>query len=154
MPIGKTDAESIFTHEFGHIFAFNGNRDESTGALLSNSESTFDSLMSFPNNVPYFIGSYAESVYGGPIPLTVGNMYHVGNPSGPGAELETYPGDLMNGNVFFTGTRYTMSALDAAIAEDVGLVVPVSEPNTIAIFGASLVGLWLAGRRWRSGMRV
>jgi hypothetical protein len=154
IPINKTDAESIFTHEFGHIFAFNGNRDETTEALLSNSESTFDALVSFLNNVPYFTGSYAESVYGGPIPLTVGNMYHVGNPSGPGAELETYPGDLMNGNVIFTGTRYTISALDAAIAEDVGLVVPVSEPNTIAIFCASLVVFGLTGYWRRSCIRV
>jgi hypothetical protein len=125
-----------------------------TGELLSNSESTFDSLVRFLNNVPYFTGSYAESAYGGPIPLTVANMYHVGNPSGPGAELETYPGDLMNGNVFFTGTRYTISSIDAAIAEDVGLVVPVSEPNTITVFCASLVGFWLTGYWWRSGMRV
>jgi len=149
IPMDKTDAESIFTHEFGHIFAFNGNRDESTGALLSNSESTFDSLMGFLNNSPYFTGSYAESLYGGPIPLTVGNMYHVGNPSGPGADLVSYPADLMNGVVFYRGTRYTISALDAAIAEDVGLVVPVSEPNTIAIFAASLVGFWLTACRRR-----
>ena len=154
VPIDKTDAESIFTHEFGHIFGFNGNRDQSTGTLLSNSESTFDSLVSVVNNSPYFTGSYAESVYGGPIPLTVGNMYHVGNPSGPGADLETYPGDLMNGNVVFTGTRYAISALDAAIAEDVGLVVPVSEPNIITVFCAALVGFWLTGCWWRSGMRV
>jgi hypothetical protein len=154
VPIDKTDAESIFTHEFGHIFGFNGNRDESTGALVSNTESTFDALVSVLNNSPYFIGSNAENVYGRPVPLTVGNMYHVGNQSGPGAELATYPADLMNGVVFYRGTRYTISALDAAIAADVGLVVAVPEPNPIAIFCAALVVFWLSGCRRRSGMRV
>jgi len=154
VPVDKTDAESIFTHEFGHIFGFNGTRDESTGTLLSNVESTFDALVSVLNNSPYFIGSNAENVYGGPVPLTVDNMYHVGNQSGPGAELATYPADLMNGVVFYRGTKYAISALDAAIAADVGLVVPVPEPNPIAIFCGALVVLWLSGRRRRSGMRV
>ena len=69
VPIDKTDAESIFLHEFGHIFAFHGNRDQFTGALQTNTESQFDDLVSFVNNSPYFIGSYAETVYGGPSPL-------------------------------------------------------------------------------------
>ena len=151
IPIEKTDAESVFTHEFGHIFAINGNRDSSTGVLLSNYESTFDALVSFFNNDPYFIGSYAENVYGGPVPLTVGNIYHVGNPPGhPGADLESYPGDLMNGNVFYRGTRYSISDLDIAIAADLGLVVAVPEPNALGIFCASLVGLWLTRYRSRS----
>jgi hypothetical protein len=148
IPIDKTDAESVFLHEFGHIFAFNGNRDQSTGALSTNTESQFDSLLSIINNDPYFMGPNAESVYGGPVPLTVGNIYHVGNASGPGAELVTYPADLMNGVVFYTGTRYTISALDAAIAADLGLVVAVPEPSPVAIFSASLVVFWLSGC-WR-----
>jgi hypothetical protein len=53
----------------------------------------------------------------------------------------------MNGNVFYRGRRYTISALDAAIAADLGLVVAVPEPSTMAIFCASLVGFWFAGRR-------
>jgi hypothetical protein len=150
VPIDKTDAESIFTHEFGHIFGFNGNRDQSTGELLSNAESTFDALVSVFNNSPYFVGSNAENVYGGPVPLTVGNIYHVGNPSGSGADLVSYPADLMNGVVFYRGTRYTISALDAAIAADLGLVVAVPEPSTIAVFCTALVVFWLSGCWWRS----
>src|SRR5215472_3501016 len=45
VPIDKTDAESIFLHEFGHIFGFQGYRDQSTGTLWSNDESTFDTWM-------------------------------------------------------------------------------------------------------------
>jgi hypothetical protein len=164
-PVDKTDAESVFTHEFGHIFGFAGYRDALTGALLLDAESTFDTWVTLLNNAPYFTGPDAESVYGGPVPLTVGNIYHVGNPLGPGADLEAYPADLMNGNVFYRGTRYDISSLDAAIFADLGLttnsadlafgsnfadaVPPTSqipEPGTIGIVGTALIGLWLACR--------
>ena len=166
VPANKTDAESVFTHEFGHIFGFEGYRDPTTGALLFNAESIFDTWITFLNNAPYFTGPDAESVYGGPVPLTVGNIYHVGNPSGPGADLEVYPADLMNGNIFYRGTRYDISPLDAAIFADLGLttnftdvtlttnfldVPPASEipePGMIGVFGTALIGFWLVGR-WR-----
>ena len=147
VPVDKTDAASVFLHEFGHIFAFQGDRNQLTGAPLSNAESSFDVLVSVHNNAPYFTGSAAETVYGGAVPLTVGNIYHVGNPSGPGANLEAYPGDLMNGNIFYRGTRYTISALDAAIVADLVLITEVPEPRTIGIFFAYAIGFWLA-RRW------
>jgi hypothetical protein len=166
VPANKTDAESVFTHEFGHIFGFEGYRDQTTGVLLFDAESIFDTWITFLNNDPYFTGPNAEDVYGGPVPLTVGNIYHVGNPSGPGADLEVYPADLMNGNVFYRGTRYDISPLDAAIFADLGLttnftdvtlatnfldVPPASEipePGMIGVFGTALIGFWLAGR-WR-----
>jgi hypothetical protein len=166
VPLNKTDAESVFTHEFGHIFGFEGYRDSLTGALWFNAESVFDTWVTLLGNAPYFTGPNAESVYGGAVPLTVGNLYHVGNPSGPGADLEVYPGDLMNGNVFYRGTKYDISPLDAAIFADLGLttnvgdgslptnfadVPPASqipEPGTLGVFGAALIGFWFAGR-WR-----
>jgi PEP-CTERM motif len=168
VPVDKTDAESTFTHEFGHIFGFEGYRDQSTGVLTSSdAESTFDSWVTFLNNAPYFTGPSAESVYGGAVPLTLGNIYHVGNPSGPGADLEAYPADLMNGNVFYRGTKYDISPLDIAIFADLGLTTSgpdgplvtnfpdappasqIPEPGTIGILGAALIGFWFAGR-WRS----
>jgi PEP-CTERM motif len=166
VPVNKTDAESVFTHEFGHIFGFEGYRDSLTGGLWFNAESVFDAWITLVDNAPYFTGPSAESVYGGAVPLTVGNIYHVGNPSGPGADLEVYPGDLMNGNVFYRGTKYDVSPLDAAIFADLGLTknlgdgslatnfadVPaasqIPEPGTIGVFGAALIGFWFAGR-WR-----
>ena len=83
VPVNKTDADSVFIHEFGHIFGFQGYRDQSTGTLWwPNAESVFDTWVTLLNNAPYFTGPDAESVYGGAVPLTVGNIYHVGNPSG------------------------------------------------------------------------
>jgi hypothetical protein len=167
VPVNKTDAESVFTHEFGHIFGFEGYRDSLTGGLWFNAESVFDTWITLVDNAPYFTGPSAENVYGGAVPLTVGNIYHVGNPSGPGADLEVYPGDLMNGNVFYRGTKYDVSPLDAAIFADLGLTknvgggslatnfadVPaasqIPEPGTIGVFGAALIGFWFAGR-WRT----
>jgi len=171
VPVDKTDAESTFIHEFGHIFGFEGYRDQSTGILASpNAESIFDTWVTFLNNAPYFTGPNAESVYGGAVPLTVGNIYHVGNPSGPGADLEVYPPDLMNGNVFYRGTKYEISPLDAAIFADLGLTTnyadmglvtnfadlpptpQIPEPSTIGIFGTALIGFWFTGR-WRHASR-
>src|SRR5207237_2152409 len=113
--------------------AFQGDRNQLTGAPLYNAESSFDVLVSVQNNAPYFTGSAAETVYGGAVPLTVGNIYHVGNPSGPGANLEAYPGDLMNGNIFYRGTRYTISALDAAIVADLVLIAECREHRLFGI---------------------
>jgi len=72
----------------------------------------------------------------------------------------------MNGNIFYRGTKYDISPLDAAIFADLGLTTNVGdgslaanfadvpsasqipEPGTIGIFGAALIGFWFAGR-WR-----
>jgi hypothetical protein len=73
----------------------------------------------------------------------------------------------MNGNIFYRGTRYDISALDAAIFGDLGLttnltdvtlatnfadVPPASqipEPRAIGIFGTALIAVWLTRRWWR-----
>ena len=132
VPTNKTDAESAFIHEFGHIFAFAGWRNPSTGALGGNYESTFDSLITQKNGYLYFTGKHAESVYGGPVPLTYGNYEHDGNQApGPGSNLLS---DLMNGVLFYRGTRYDISALDLAILDDTGVELT---PYGIAALGAN-----------------
>ena len=45
VPANRTDARSVFLHEFGHAFAFNGWRDGQTGALPGSYQSTFDCLV-------------------------------------------------------------------------------------------------------------
>jgi hypothetical protein len=80
----------------------------------------------------------------GPVPLTIGNIYHVGNDAGhPGSDLAN---DLMNGVVGLVGKSPGPSLLDLAIFEDVG--VPMrsavagslsSNSQTTAALGPSLV---------------
>ena len=73
------------------------------------------------------------NLYGGPVPVTFGNVAHIGNDSSrPGSDLIP---DLMNGVVFFRGTRYDISPLDLAIVADTGLtVIAVPEPSSAFLF--------------------
>lgn len=154
VPVAQTDARSVFLHEFGHAFGFNGWRNGTTGALPGNYASTFDALTSLQGSTLVFTGANAEAVYGGPVPLTFGNYSHVGNSSPlPGDDLIQ---DLMNGVVYYRGNRYEISDLDLAIMKDIGLPVitaTIPEPQTYALM---LAGLAAAGwvRRRRQGART
>lgn len=120
VPAAKTDAYSVFLHEFGHVYAFNGWRD-ADGALPGAYESSFDRWVVRRGDDLYFEGPRAVLAYGGPVPLTRDNYGHLGNAAGlPGDDLIA---DLMGGVSFYRGTRYGISALDLAIAADVGLPV-------------------------------
>ena len=121
IPANHQDALSLFIHELGHAFVFSGFMNGTTGALPATYESTFDEQVQFDGSNFYFVGSSTKSVYGGPVPLTYGNYGHVGNSAPrPGSDLLN---DLMNGVSYTFGMRYDISALDLAIAKDVGLVV-------------------------------
>jgi len=141
IPAGRTDAYSVFLHEFGHIYAFNGFRDPFTGMLPADYASTYDDQIFFDGENFFFLGPFAMAVYGGPVPLTFGNYVHVANlfPR-PGEDLLL---DLMNGVVFFRDTRYDISPLDLAIFADVGLPLlnTVPEPATVSLWAVS--GVWL-----------
>jgi hypothetical protein len=165
VPGNRTDAESAFIHEFGHIFAFSGWRDPTTGALPGGYESSFDALVAQRAGRLYFTGAHAEALYGGPVPLTSGNYEHVGNgDGGPGGDLLS---DLMNGVIFYRGTRYDISTLDLAILDDTGaalapagtaaLATPpaalpraadIPEPGAAPLLASSLAVLWAARRRF------
>jgi len=136
IPSNKTDAESVFIHELGHILGFNGYLDSWNGGSPGNFISTYDQYVQFDGNL-YFTGPQAEAVFGGPVPLTLGNYAHFGNPSPlPGSELIP---DLMNGVVFFEGTRYSPSPLDIALLSDVGVPInAVPEPSSALL---SVLGL-------------
>jgi hypothetical protein len=117
----RTDAISVFTHELGHAFVFNGWMDGNTGALPPTYMSTFDENVQFDAMNFYFLGANASNLYGGPVPITYGNPFHLGNnPPRPGSNLLP---DLMNGVVFNYQTRYTISSLDLRIARDCGVNV-------------------------------
>lgn len=125
IPSNRVDAYSVFTHEFGHAFVFNGWRDGTTGALPGNYQSTFDSQVITPTGGDtnmYFNGPAALAVRGSPVPLTFNNYGHYGNGNlngtsngRPGVELIPF---LMNGVVYNFQTRYSISALDLAFAKD------------------------------------
>jgi hypothetical protein len=124
VPDDKTDAMSVFIHELCHAWAFTGWIDQFDGTFPGDYESTFDVWTRFDGANFFFVGPEAEAIYGGPVPLTYGNVYHVGNASpGPGSDLLS---DLMNGVVFHFGQRYYISSLDLAMCADA--LVPITNP--------------------------
>jgi len=152
----RTDAVSVFLHELGHAFAFNGWGDLTTGALQGDYESTWDMLTVFDGNALFFQGPTATRAYGGPIPITMGNNFHIGNAAGRGADLVP---DLMNGVGLFRGTRYFVSPLDLAMMQDMGvelapgaLVVPEPEIYLLMLSSLGLLAL-VAGRTARRNQR-
>jgi hypothetical protein len=121
IPANHIDAISVFIHELGHAFVFNGWMNGSTGQLPPTYMSTFDAKASFDGSNLYFNGSGAMGRYGGPVPLTYGNYGHLGNSAPrPGSNL-LY--DLMNGVVYYYQNRYFISPLDLEIARDSGMAI-------------------------------
>ncbi|CAH1692905.1 conserved hypothetical protein [Hyphomicrobiales bacterium] len=115
----KVSAVSTIIHELGHGIGFVGWRDYTTGVLPGDYQSPFDSHVVMKDGLPYFEGMNAAGVYGGLVPLTYGNIFHLGNSApNPGADLVD---DLMNGVVFKFATDYAISDLDLAILADLGI---------------------------------
>jgi hypothetical protein len=151
IPAFKTDAMSVFLHEFGHAIAFNGWQNQTDGTYPDNFRSTFDELKTFDGTDFWFNGPNATALYGGPVPITFGNVNHIGNDvPRPGTDLIP---DLMNGVVFEWQTRYDISPIDLAIIQDTGLnTASTPEPSTIALLSVAGV-LYSSGRRLRSWRR-
>ncbi len=117
----KFDLTSILTHEILHGLAFAGG-NSNNGATL---KTAYDSLITMQNNTPVFVGRHAETVNAGnPVPLSPANSgqgsayYHV-----------TIPNDLMSESIK-KGEVKTISALDIAMLEDIGLTITGASPNT------------------------
>jgi hypothetical protein len=119
IPANRTDAVSVFVHELGHAFVFNGWMNGTTGQLPATYMSTFDEHVVFDGTDFYFTGNNAKAGYGGKnVPITFGVPFHLGNNAPrPGADLIP---DLMNGVVFTYQVRYRISVLDLKIVKDCG----------------------------------
>ncbi|MFN6482142.1 MULTISPECIES: Calx-beta domain-containing protein [unclassified Nostoc] len=137
VPNDRTDAVSVFLHEFGHAFAFNGWRNAFDVTFPGDYQSTFDEQTIFDGSNFFFVGTQATSVYGSSVPLTYGNSTHVGNDfPRPGSDLIA---DLMNGVVYYRGTHYNISPLDVAILQDSGVPIAASISNiTLALTPSSV----------------
>lgn len=118
----------VLLHELTHAFGMSGWYDQS-GHLPGNYESPFDALIQKTSSGAFFVGANAESVYGGPVPITTNsttqNYSHFGNQQSdinrsPSTVQDSLTLDLMNGIVFFPNYQYAISALDLAVLQDIG----------------------------------
>jgi Domain of unknown function (DUF4114) len=104
--------------------------NDTTGALPADFESTFDEKTSFDGTNFFFTGAQATALYGSAVPLTFGNITHLGNSAPrPGSNIIA---DLMNGGLS-RGIRTGISALDLAILADIGVSIvanPAVTPTT------------------------
>ncbi|MGL4515048.1 MAG: hypothetical protein ACRCT8_18335 [Lacipirellulaceae bacterium] len=116
VPVENTDAMSVFLHEIGHALAYNGWLDSTTGQVPSDFRSPWDAGVSASGGQLYFGGPAVVAHYGGPAPVTLGNATHWGN-FAPLAGEDLVP-ELMNGVVFYRGSRYDVSELDLALLSD------------------------------------
>lgn len=123
IPEGKLDAYSTILHEFGHALVYNGWREHNHGALPGDYQSVFDSKVIELGGTLYFAGLNAMNLYGGPVPLTSGNIYHLGNKDPlPGEDLLE---ELMNGVRDKKEWRRYISSHDLAILKDCDLPVKI-----------------------------
>jgi Domain of unknown function (DUF4114) len=127
VPSNKTDAVSAIMHEFGHAFGFNGWKNDTTGTVPADYESTFDEKTSFDGTNFFFTGAQATALYGSAVPLTFGNITHLGNSAPrPGSTLNN---DLMNIGLS-RGIRTDISTLDLAILADIGVPIATTPAGT------------------------
>lgn len=164
VPTNRTDAMSVALHEIGHVLAYNGWANLTTGVPPAGYWSTFDRWMQ-PGAPTVIVGPRSLQAWGYAPDVTTGNNKHWGNAASMMAILQTVRelapvqwrdgapvpqatcelpmsvdappsfardalapnatlvDELMNGVVFYRGTRYDISALDRALMADVGVLV-------------------------------
>lgn len=120
----RIDAVSEFARGLGRAFGFDGWMNGTDGTFAGTERSTFDRHVDFSGTEFFFEGVNAMGVYAGPVPMTFGVPFRLGNePPAQGADLLD---DLMSGRELEAGRRYDVSDLDFAILRDarVPIVLP------------------------------
>lgn len=155
VPFNKLDAYSTLVHEIGHGLGFSGWRDRTTGLLPADYMSTYDQWVFMEEGVPYFGGPHASAVYGGPVPLTVGNLMHYGNQFPlPGWELAEDVA-LMNGVRNRWAFRRSIGDLDLAILQDLGYtLVPEPASQTLLVLAMLAICSVAIARSHRADRRL
>jgi hypothetical protein len=130
IPSNRIDGVTVLRHELAHGLGTSTYRDLGTGALPADHEMTWDELTQIHSDgSAWFTGANAESVYGGPVPVTTlqnGEQYaHLGN-----SVNDADGQDLMNGIRFDDGKAYHISSLDLAIMKDLGAPVTTLTPQS------------------------
>ncbi|MEW5685746.1 MAG: calcium-binding protein [Pseudomonadota bacterium] len=119
VPTDKFDAVSLFLHELGHGFGFNGYGDEA-GHVAGGFLTTYDAQVQFQSGYPVFTGAEAAKVYGRAVPLSPGdinNYTHYGRVEADGLNL-----GVMEGATYSpAGFRWYLDKLDLAFLRDLGL---------------------------------
>lgn len=116
------DLTTVLEHELLHALGFTGD----IGGV-SNLSTPYDNLIRFTNGLPYFVGTNAQALYGGPVPLAPASAgsgsayYHINVTS-----------DLMNESVGLGQVR-TVSKLDLAMLQDIG------EPILVGVTPSGLI---------------
>lgn len=138
-PPGKTDAFSVILHELIHGLGVNGWRNNETGLLPKNYQSTWDSKISITDSGATFIGTSTLSLLGQPAEIRLGGTqgaFHLGK--GPKISDSAMPwieASNLNGYVFYYGERYTLGRLELSILEDLGWKI---KPTSLT----DVVNLW------------
>ncbi|UTW56213.1 hypothetical protein [Kordiimonas sp. SCSIO 12610] len=135
VPFNQIDAFTVIVHELGHVLGFLGFVEEAQDANnVFQTFSTFDEFVTFDGDIPFFNGPNAVANFGGPVPLTEGNNSHLGNPNGPGDELTGRDGDVLAASIS-RGNRLSISSLNIAILQDVGIPIRTASSSADELFG-------------------
>jgi hypothetical protein len=118
-----TDFYSVAEHEIGHVLGFASDIDAFAAHISGGT----------------FVGTHAQALYGGPVPLSPDHSHWQQGVISPGDNQEV----AMDPTIL-NGTRKRLSNLDYAAFQDIGLTI-VPEPATLAT--AAIAGTALLLRR-------
>lgn len=127
VPSNRYDFVSMILHQIGVGVGFFTYRDDESGAYASSYKSPIDDRIQFTNGQPYFVGENVNRYYGGGVPLTRGDLSHVGNDSGAGADLW----HSMMSPYHTPGVKFTVTSLERAILADLGVGTVQSDILTV-----------------------